>query len=73
MSAASARAKQKEQARNGHSVPTGGPTGPLNARRTEERLLPNSVEVWLVLDRSARRERDASRRGGPARANDYAR
>jgi hypothetical protein len=32
-------------------------------RRIEERLLPDSVEVRLMLDRSARRERDAQRRG----------
>ena len=33
-------------------------------RRIEERLLPDSVEVRLVLDRAARQERDQRRRWG---------
>jgi len=47
-------------ARNGHAVPT-------------ERLLPNSVEVRLMLDRCARFERDRRRRGGEGRMVDYGR
>jgi hypothetical protein len=42
-------------------------------RRIEERLLPNSVEVRLMLDRRARLERDQRRRGGASRPTDYAR
>jgi hypothetical protein len=33
-------------------------------RRIKERLLPDEVDVQLVLDRAARLERDQRRRGG---------
>jgi hypothetical protein len=39
-------------------------------RRIEERLLPDSVEVRLMLDRAARLERDQRRRGGVSRDSD---
>jgi hypothetical protein len=39
-------------------------------RRIEERLLPDTVDVQLVLDRAARLERDQRRRGGTSRASD---
>jgi hypothetical protein len=42
-------------------------------RRIEERLLPDSVEVRLMLDRRARQERDQRRRGGEGRMGDYGR
>jgi hypothetical protein len=41
--------------------------------RLHERLIGEDVDVVLQLDRLARIERDARRRGGPARASDYAR
>jgi hypothetical protein len=43
----------------------------LLRRRIEERLLPDSVEVRLMLDRRARFERDRRRRGGEGRASDF--
>ena len=45
----------------------------LLRRRIEERLLPDSIEVRLMLDRRARHERDQRRRGGGPRPSDYAR
>jgi hypothetical protein len=42
-------------------------------RRIEERLLPDTVEVRLMLDRRARHERDRRRRGGEGRMGDYGR
>jgi hypothetical protein len=43
-------------------------------RRIEERLLPDTCEVRLMLDRKTRLERDRRRRrGGGFRPGDYAR
>jgi hypothetical protein len=42
-------------------------------RRIEERLLPDSIEVRLNLDKRARLERDQRRRGGAGRMGDYGR
>jgi hypothetical protein len=42
-------------------------------RRIEERLLPDTVQVKLVLDRAARLERDQRRCGGASRASDAGR
>jgi hypothetical protein len=42
-------------------------------RRIEERLLPDSIDVRLILDRRARLERDQRRRGGEGRMGDYGR
>jgi hypothetical protein len=39
-------------------------------RRIEALLLPDEVDVQLVLDRATRLERDQRRRGGAARTND---
>jgi hypothetical protein len=39
----------------------------LLRRRIEERLLPDSVEVRLMLDRRARQERDQRRKGPDGR------
>ncbi len=41
-------------------------------RRIEALLLPDSVVVRLSLDRDARLERDARRKGGQSRAGDHA-
>jgi hypothetical protein len=38
--------------------------------KIEALLLPDTVEVKLVLDRAARLERDQRRRGGASRASD---
>ena len=40
-------------------------------RRIEALLLPDSVVVRLSLDRDARLERDARRKGGQSRPSDY--
>jgi hypothetical protein len=40
-------------------------------RRIEAALLPDDVEVVLQLDRAARRERDARRRGGHGGAEQW--
>jgi hypothetical protein len=42
-------------------------------RRIEERLLPDSIDLRLMLDRRARLERDQRRRGGEGRMGDYGR
>ena len=54
------------------------PGGPITAlslgglrRKVEALLMPDNIEVVLQLDRRARLERDARRRGGPARQGDY--
>jgi hypothetical protein len=39
-------------------------------RRIEALMVPDEVDVHLVLDRRARQERDARRRGGASRASD---
>jgi hypothetical protein len=39
-------------------------------KRIEAALLPNDVEVRLVLDRAARHERDQRRRGSAAEQSD---
>ena len=39
-------------------------------RRIEALMVPETVEVKLVLDRAARLERDQRRRGGASRASD---
>jgi hypothetical protein len=39
-------------------------------RKVEALMVPDEVEVKLVLDRAARLERDQRRRGGAARASD---
>jgi hypothetical protein len=39
-------------------------------RRIEAALLPDEVDVQLVLDRAARLERDRRRRGDESRASD---
>ena len=41
-------------------------------RRIEAALVPDEVHVVLSLDRAARTERDARRRGGQSRASNYA-
>jgi hypothetical protein len=42
-------------------------------RRIEERLIGEDLEIRLMLDPSARLERDQRRRGGGPRSTDYAR
>jgi hypothetical protein len=42
-------------------------------RRIEERLLPDTVDVRLMLDRRARLEREQRRRGGEGRMGDHGR
>jgi hypothetical protein len=42
-------------------------------RRIEALLLPDDVDVRLVLDRATRLERDQRRRGGEGRMGDYGR
>jgi hypothetical protein len=42
-------------------------------RRIEAALLPDDVDVRLMLDRRARFERDRRRRGGEGRSSDLAR
>ena len=42
-------------------------------RRIESALMPDLVDIRLILDRKARQERDQRRRGGKGRPTDYAR
>jgi hypothetical protein len=42
-------------------------------RKVEIAMLPDDVDVRLVLDRAARQERDRRQRGGEGRASDFAR
>jgi hypothetical protein len=60
-----------ERARSGAQLPTTVALSLASLRkRIEAALLPNDVEVRLVLDRAARHERDQRRRGSAAEQSD---
>ena len=42
-------------------------------KQVEDQLAGQALDIRLVLDRDAKRERDARRTGGPSRASDHAR
>ena len=42
-------------------------------KQVEDQLAGQDLDIRLVLDRAAKLERDARRKGGPSRASDYMR